>query len=636
MFIKIVFFIHLFVHSMSLFVQVDDTIVSHRISATAKMISKLIEESRRSTVLVTDLKSEILENFVRSNNDLRFTVMVNNLRDSVYFKMRKVGATVLHLRNFEEFERFYKLIRSDVFLYDGHFILIYDRTNTQEIEKIFSKFWKLYIFNVNVLVNVNGFSSDLVSIFTYMPFSNGSCGNIQPVYINGFDKISMKWSTNVFFPEKFQQLNRCPIRFGFYENNPGIVIDRNASGTTRISGINADIGVMFSKKLNFTLSMHEYEQDMGVIFKNKTATAMLKRAMENEVDLIFATSQMDRFEALSGTRTVYTDKMILVVPPPFTMDPMKKILLPFTFVSWISIGLVALLACCIVKMMDFTPQVVHDYVIGRNVRGSVLNVCNVFLGGSQQILPRSNFPRFLLAKFLLFTMIIRSLYQGEVFGILKRDVETVKLDSFDEFIKNEYTFYIFQSLAARLVGTGFMLRFVKEQNRNFILIESKFEKLFFVHRHQVISNSDRSLYNLKTLDPSFRGVVFGYFSPVMYENLIQRKNYMFRICKEVLTTNSFVFYFTKNFYLLNEFNELIQIFESAGLIDHITVKYVDMDLLKTNQKHPPSALKYRNIEGFFTLFYFGCVAALVSFVTEIVCGFVRGRKHIRKEQLTKH
>lgn len=140
---------------------------------------------------------------------------------------------------------------------------------------------------------------------------------------------------------------------------------------------------------------------------------------------------------------------------------------------------------------------------------------------------------------------------------------------------------------------------------------------FNVHRHEAINDAAMRSYNLMTLDPSFRGVVFNYLGPVSYHNLIERKNFTFRICKEVLNTNAFVFYFTKHFYLVNEFNELIQSFESAGLIDHIKNKYLREDALETVGKNPPTALTYSNIEGFFAIFYLGCVFALVSFICEI-------------------
>lgn len=154
------------------------------------------------------------------------------------------------------------------------------------------------------------------------------------------------------------------------------------------------------------------------------------------------------------------DPLVLVVPPPFLIDPMTKILLPFTLESWLLIGLVALLAVAVITMLKYTPKVIHNYVIGSNVQASVLNVYNVFLGGAQKTVPQNSFPRFLLVTFLIFTLIIRTLYQGGVFDILKRDVRTIQLKTIDEYIDHEFTFYIFTSLAGRLQGSRVMQRFV--------------------------------------------------------------------------------------------------------------------------------------------------------------------------------
>ncbi len=60
------------------------------------------------------------------------------------------------------------------------------------------------------------------------------------------------------------------------------------------------------------------------------------------------------------------------------------------------------------------------------------------------------------------------------------------------------------------------------------------------------------------LDPSFRGAVFIFLAQVLNENLVNSKNFTLRICKEIMLTDSFAFYFTKNFYLVDEFDNRIE------------------------------------------------------------------------------
>ncbi len=117
-------------------------------------------------------------------------------------------------------------------------------------------------------------------------------------------------------------------------------------------------------------------------------------------------------------------------------------------------------------------------------------------------------------------------------------------------------------------------------------------------------------------------MVFNTLISVLYENTVQQKNFTLRICKEVMQAHLFVFYFTKNFYLVSEFNELLSSLESAGLIEYRVSKYVPPNSMQRIEQQPPTALNYSNTEGFFALFYYGCVLALVSFICEIIFGYM--------------
>lgn len=157
----------------------------------------------------------------------------------------------------------------------------------------------------------------------------------------------------------------------------------------------------------------------------------------------------------------------------------------------------------------------------------------------------------------------------------------------------------------------------------------------FLHRFKVINNTEAGKYTEMTLDSSFKGVLFEHLGHILYQNVINRKNFTFRICKEVLYTNSYVFYFTKNFYLVGEFDRLIEIFEAAGLIDVMIGKYVnlnyDFNSINNVERNPSSgvsAISYDNVEGFFILFYCGCVLSTAVFLFEIVYRYIRINRQI--------
>lgn len=156
---------------------------THRNIATTKMISRLIQESESSTVHLIYSNSEIIESFLRLH-ELKITVKLEDLRNISILENRKINSMLMQLKNFGEFERFFNLIQTELFLYDGHFVIIYENENLEEIEKIFSKLWKIYIYNVNVLV-ANAISSKVLML-TFMPFINQSCNNTKIIPINEF------------------------------------------------------------------------------------------------------------------------------------------------------------------------------------------------------------------------------------------------------------------------------------------------------------------------------------------------------------------------------------------------------------------------------------------------------------------
>jgi hypothetical protein len=290
---------------------------------------------------------------------------------------------------------------------------------------------------------------------------------------------------------------------------------------------------------------------------------------------------------------IYTDLLIIVVPPPFLIDPLTKILMPFTLISWICISSVILTACITVIILKFTPKKFHDYIVGKNVKGSILNVWNLLLGGSQTKLPTATFPRFLLAKFLIFALVMRSLYQGAIFNLLKDDISTIELSTIDEFIEHKFTFIVYESLAARSQGSKFM------------------------DRHLVVKLTEMTKYELNTLDPNYKGVTFGYLSIVLFKNKKTRGNFTLRLCKEAMLTNQIVFYFTQNFYLVDEINRLIEEIKAAGLVDYAISKYINMrSSNEKNEKQTPSPLNFDHLKAVFEILIFGLLIALFCFVAE--------------------
>lgn len=225
----------------------------------------------------------------------------------------------------------------------------------KEIRDIFEMFWSKFIFNVDVLANAQ--SSAKLSLFTFLPFNVASCGDTSPIKINEFDNDLLSWKTEVFYPKKFKNLRKCPIKAGTMDTKLGSTIETLENGTKRITGMEIDFLKGFASTLNFTLESFMFPRNLGQFFSNKNATGLLNRVYTNEVDLIHCSvfHQQSRTDFLSATRLFYSDKSILIIPSFVRIGPLRKLLLPSEFFTWMALLLLLFLTCLVVTILKFSP-----------------------------------------------------------------------------------------------------------------------------------------------------------------------------------------------------------------------------------------------------------------------------------------
>jgi hypothetical protein len=127
-------------------------------------------------------------------------------------------------------------------------------------------------------------------------------------------------------------------------------------------------------------------------------------------------------------------------------------------------------------------------------------------------------------------------------------------------------------------------------------------------------------YIFKTLDPTFKGAVLRYSIEISYINQVNINNYTLKILNEAFFTNQFVFYFTQNFYLVDEVNEKISQFHSSGLINFWMTKYsIDDHKIR---KEFPSSFTVKKFEGIFEILSFGWFLATGVFILEFLLNYV--------------
>lgn len=177
------------------------------------------------------------------------------------------------------FFRIYEQMTVEKFYFNGFFIVFFPNATFSDMNKIFELLWKMFVFNV-IIINESG------EVFTFMPFGKlGNCSDVTPVEINNFNRESSEWTSKNFFPRKFTNLNKCPIKCGVFNLIPAIIITRHSDGSVALSGFDVDTFNELMKSINAEVKYTVYPVDTGTFYSNGTGTGLLGRTLRGEISI---------------------------------------------------------------------------------------------------------------------------------------------------------------------------------------------------------------------------------------------------------------------------------------------------------------------------------------------------------------
>lgn len=129
-------------------------------------------------------------------------------------------------------------------------------------------------------------------------------------------------------------------------------------------------------------------------------------------------------------------------------------------------------------------------------------------------------------------------------------------------------------------------------------------------------------------DPNFPGAIALSLRSMLYMNQIlgvnERRYYY---CNEILVMVPIVIYTQKDFFLINEINNKIEVFKSAGLIEYWDFKGGDEKALNTGKY--PGVLTIDHLTGSFQILILGSFISSIVFIIEILFNFFKKRSTSR-------
>lgn len=570
-----------------------------------QMIHIMSAVSDEQDVKYKDLMSKFL---VMAHEN--YASRLDTLNNGSKFLYRLRQNSVIFLDKIQNFLLYLPTIKPEKYRFSGNFLFILVHGRIEEIEEILTSMWHKNIYNVYVIFE----ESDEIPLITFLPFGNASqCGDTSAQTVTRYRNGKFS-NPSQLLSHKLKNLNLCPIRIAAYLD-PGCFMTRTLeNGTVEFYGYRYEFMNAIAKSLNYTneIKIVKGALPWGVItVVNDTvnATGAFHELYENNSDIAFSEYYLkaSRIRFFDNSYPIYVTPMVFVIPPGRLLSPMEKLFQPFNYIVWIALLIVNSVAVVVIIFINLKYKRYKAFVYGENVRHPLINMYVAMLGSQQLHLPKRNFARFILMMYLIFCLILRNIYQGSIFKFLQSDGRHKEVQSIDEMLKKDFTFYMFES----------SYDFV--QNQSEIMKRTK----FYGDKNFIMKNP---LYGHE------RVAALEALSDVHSANLNNRDRFVHKICNEPLMSISLVLYFRRNFFLRTEIDSKIKALISSGLIDYWIGRSIND--FKHTKNREPTKLNLEELRGPFNILFIGYSAALLVFLVEMsmrrlnfFCSLIKRLRH---------
>lgn len=468
------------------------------------------------TILTTDkfLNDQKTKDFVLELiKELSKSKAIMKMNEKAINKLSKkrILMTLMLLNSMEDFENIVKMFTNRRFNYSGYYVILFQNADDANVKKIFHILWNFYIYNVNLIRCKN----ESVIVETYVPFRPMNCNNSDLLQIAKYENGKFIFKPDNFFPKKFNNFHKCSLGLATFASLAPSVLKRDfKNGSYELYGRDIETMKMLAHELNFypNITYLPAYGSWGVLYPNGTTTGAMGRAVSRTSDIAWGNLNLkiDRTLIMDYSFGYYLETLIFVIPKGEPYSAFSKLLRPFDNFVWTALLLVILICIVIIALLTLLPRKIQNFVYGEKVSNPLLNVLIAMFGGAQTKLPTYNFARSLLIMFLLFCLILRSLYQGALFQFLQANDNKPEVGSIAEMAEHNFKFYLIPSY--------------DDMTKNNTLMKGK---------RVIIQPSELKTIMDNTIDVQFKGSLLVAISEIIYKNKLRSHSQeaLFTVCK---------------------------------------------------------------------------------------------------------
>ena len=422
--------------------------------ATSEAVKKLQDNSACTTLnLISATKNDktfnLIQHIRQSMPEEVFRVETMEKLTQKLKRPRK--CIVITIESFADFTKALSMINPRMFLFSTHFLFVAVDGEIVEITKIFEMLWNVYILNAYIMFEN---ASEVVRIETFYPFKKSSCGSTKRMLVDEF--VDGKFSCNLtkLFQNKVRHLHTCPIRVAASNNSvPYIFTKKFANNSYSLDGRDIKLVRTLGEALNFTIDF-VYVGDEGFLLENGSASGSFEMLLQKKAELIVADYwlKVNRLTFIDYTAPYISQHIAFVIPPGAELTSIEKFVKPLDKIVWALMIIFIGVAFVVIYLVGKSSKNLQDFIFGTGVRDPYINILVAIVGGSQTIEPRRNFARSLLMMFLIFCLVMRTLYTGSLYRFLQSKVYHKEAQSIDDMVEMDFKFFTVAAILDLLQG----------------------------------------------------------------------------------------------------------------------------------------------------------------------------------------
>ncbi|XP_061401544.1 uncharacterized protein LOC133337326 [Musca vetustissima] len=383
-------------------------------------------------------------------------------------------------------------------------------------------------------------------------------------------------------------------------------VNESNNVVTYYEGFEGELLKYTADSLNFTTQIHwmdleeinESFNDTGLIFKE-----IFSKSADFAIGAFYYKPNLNETSPYSQTTYYYLSYTYLVANVFNTYSPYEKIAYPFHLQLWYLIGLILTLSSLLILGCEASQRwrKLRNFIIGENNHMPQYHLYTLALGAtvSSAQLPRYNFARFLLACWLLTTIVIRSAYQSGMYEMLRNNKHRNPPQTIADVIKQDYVILL------------------KGYHKSLLSILPDMKKVREVNESLVDAFPQLAEANERTA--AF--TQYEYFGYLGKTNLATWRK--LHLVNERIYTQQLTMYVRSQSYLVTELNARISNAQYFGFINHWVNKYFGRPTNAVGKFHQSNStqtniLSINELGAVFMILLWLHLAAVGVFVMELL------------------